>query len=260
VANLAHLQEQLDHCTIKAPADGMVIYAQNDRGGEGRVVEGGQVRERQQLLRLPDTSKMKAVLRVNESQVPKLRPGQPALVKVVGLIEPLNASVDRISPLADGNQRWWNPDLKEYPVELVLEQTPPDLKPGVSVVGEIYTERLSDVLAVPLAAIYSDRSGNYVFVNEGGGDAGALRPTRVRIGQANDTHAMIREGVESGQSVLLLEPGIGRALLEKAKADGRFTPPAGAEEAERDRGRERRRRGDEPEREGERPEGTVARQ
>src|SRR5205823_3565418 len=68
------LKEQLENCTIKAPADGLVVYASSsERSGNDPIKEGGTVRLQQVLCRLPDTSAMKAVIRVQEGQVSKLR-------------------------------------------------------------------------------------------------------------------------------------------------------------------------------------------
>ena len=208
-----HLTAQLALCIIKAPTDGLVVYAGDRNYQQSQIAEGVQVRERQQLLRLPDTSNMKAVVRINESHVPKLRPGQKATIKIVGIPEPVAATLTKISPLADSGSRWWNPDLKEYPVELTLDQTPKDVKPGIGVQAEIFTDRLDDVLAVPLAAIYSDRSNTYVFVRDSGEE---LKPVAVKIGEANETHARIATGLNAGQNVLILEAGQGRDLLELA--------------------------------------------
>lgn len=213
---VVHKNEQLALCVIKAPTDGLVVYAGDRNNQQGQIIEGATVRERQRLLQLPDTSSMKAVVRINESFVPKLRIGQKASVKVVGVPEPLPATLTKISPLADGGSRWWNPDLKEYPVELTLDHTPADTKPGIGLQAEIYTDRLDDVLAVPLAAVYSDRASTYVFVRSSEAAGGGVKPVPVQIGETNETHARIASGVTPGQSVLILEAGQGRGLLEEA--------------------------------------------
>ena len=209
---LDHLKEQLARCTIKAPADGLVVYADNDRDAQGGMAEGAQVRERQKLLRLPDTSRMNAVVRVNESQVSKLKIGQPALVKIVGVPDPVAAKVTKKSPIADSGQRWWNPDLKEYPVELTLNRTPTNCLPGMGAQVEILIARAEDTLTVPLAAIYSERNTSYVFARRGG----EVVPVPVTIGQTNETHAQLAAGLSSGQQVLILQAGQGRELLERA--------------------------------------------
>ncbi len=210
---LDRFKEQYQNCTIKAPADGMVVYASSsDRSGQGPLQEGATVRERQLLLRLPDTSAMKAVVRIQENQVSKLQIGQRATIRIVGVSSPVSATLTKISVLADNSQRWWNPDLKEYPVELELDQTPPGLKPGVGVTAEIFVARFNGVLAVPLTAIYSAGQDQYVFVEDGEN----VRPVHVTVGASNETHIQITRGLSAGQQVLLLQAGQGRELLERS--------------------------------------------
>jgi HlyD family secretion protein len=210
---MERLQQQLAGCTIVAPADGMVVYATSgDRNAQNMIQEGTSVRERQTILRLPDTSSMKVVLRVPEAQVPRLREGQRAKVRVVGVPEPIGATLQRISVLADSGQRWWNPDVKEFPVELVLDQTPRNLKPGMGVMAEVLISSVPDVLAVPLASVYS--VGNKTYVFRRGGPNG-VTPVQVKLGATNDTHAAVGEGLSSGDEVLVLERGQGQELLER---------------------------------------------
>ncbi len=160
---LEHLQEQLANCTIKAPQDGMVVYSSSAGGSWGRrdtpIQPGAQVRWQELIIRLPDTSSMKAVCRINEAQVSKLR---------VDLKNPLRATIDivgqpnlktgwlsSISIMADSSNRFWNPDSKEYPVDITLDQTPKGLKPGVTANVKIYVDRLHNVLAAPVVAVYA---------------------------------------------------------------------------------------------------------
>ena len=204
--------QNLANCKITAPADGLVIYVYDD---DNPVAEGATARERQRLIQLPDTAAMKAVVRVSESQSTRLKPGLPATVRVTGLPEPVPARLTKISPVADSDSRAWNPDLKEYPVEVVLERTPPGLKPGLSAQVEVHAAHHANVLAAPLAAIYSDQSTHYVFAQEGDG----VVPVRVHLGAASDTHVHVTAGLAPGRNVLLLAPGQGRDLLERAGLD-----------------------------------------
>jgi HlyD family secretion protein len=218
-------KEQLDNCTITAPADGLVVYASSSsRSGDDQIKEGSSVRMRQVICRLPDTTAMKAVIRVQEGQVSKLRvdDNNPmrATVKIIGFNRPVGATVSRISVLADSSQRWWNPDVKEYPVDLVLDETPPNVKPGLSATVEVLVDRRPHVLAVPLVAIYAQGSKNFVFVR---GENGEPHPAEIKMGVTNEAYAEVVSGVTAGQQVLLLQPGQGRGLLEKA---GIKTAPA----------------------------------
>src|SRR5439155_18632033 len=134
-----HLAEQFAACTIKAPLDGMVVYSSSGSSSWGRrdtpIQPGAQVRWQELIIRLPDTSSMKAVCKVNEQQVFKLRVDRDhplrALVKI-GQSSAVGAWLSNISIMADNSQRWFSPDSKDYPVDVTLDSTPPGLKPGLS--------------------------------------------------------------------------------------------------------------------------------
>ena len=227
---MERLDQQLAACTIKAPAEGMVVYAtSNDRNAQNSLQEGAQVRERQNLLRLPDTSSMKAVVRIPETQVSRLREGQRASVTLPFQREPISATLTKISVLADNSQRWWNPDLKEYPVDLALDHTPPSLKPGMGVGASIFINRQNGVTAVPLTTLYSAGQDTYVFVRAGE----ELTPRKVKIGATNETHAQVLEGIEPGTDVKILQVGEGQDLLARA---GIKVQPASTSQPSGDRG------------------------
>lgn len=212
---LDHYKEQLSYCTIKAPADGIVVYGTSgQRNVQNPIQEGASIRERQLLVRLPDTTSMKAVVSVNESQVPKLKVGQRATVKIVGVPHPIAATLTYISPLVDNSQRWLNPDLREYPVDLTLDQTPPGLKPGISAdPAEILVGHYDQVLTVPLTALYTTGRETYVFVRQ---NEGPSKATQVKLGVNNETFVQVLSGLSAGQQVQLLEAGQGRLLAERA--------------------------------------------
>lgn len=208
---LDQLREQLEACTIRAPRAGMVIYAR-DPNGRDQIAEGSEVRERQRLLKFPESDAMKAVLKVGEHQVAKLDLGLSSQVQIVGVPNPVPAEVSRISVMADAGSRWWDPDLKEYPVELKLKSTPENIKPGTGVTVTIFIDRLKQVLAVPRIATYEAAHENYVFLKR---DDQVL-PVKVSIGKVNDAYAQIEGGIKTGDEVLLLKHGQGQELLNRA--------------------------------------------
>ena len=217
---LGHLQEQLAYCTIKAPQDGMVVYSSSAGGSWGRrdtpIQPGRRCAWQEPIIRLPDVTKMKAVCRINKAQVSNLRvdPKHPlrATVDVVGQPSINTGWLSSISIMADSSNRFWNPDSKEYPVDVTLDQTPKGLKPGVSANVKIYVDRLHNVLAVPVSAVYAAGNDSYVFIR---GDSDP-KPVKIAVGQVNETHVQVAGGVSEGQQVLILQAGQGRELLEKA--------------------------------------------
>lgn len=233
-------QQQLAACTITAPADGLVVYASsNERfsNQNAQILEGAVVREQQRLIRLPDTSSMKAVVRINEAQVSRLREGQRARVKVVGVPDYLDATLTKISVLSDSNQRQFNPDIKEYPVDLTLDTTPTGLKPGMGAMSEIFLDYVEDAKTVPLGALYAAGQSTYVFVKEGD----QFKPRDIRVGRTNETLAeVVSDQINPGDEVLLLAVGQGQELLDKAGIKVAPTAQAGGEPGARRGGRGRR--------------------
>jgi HlyD family secretion protein len=221
-----HQQEQLAACTIKAPQDGMVVYSSGGRwGGRDTPIQAGaQTRWQEMLIRLPDTSAMKVVCRINEQQVTRLRldPNKPirAMVKINGQTTTIGGWLTNISIMPDSSQRWFT-DSKDYPVDVTLDSTPPGMKPGMSVDDvKLFIDRVHQALAVPLGSIYAAGDENYVFVKNGKD----VKPAKVALGQVNETQAQITSGLGRGEQVLLLEAGQGRELLEKAGI--KVAPPA----------------------------------
>jgi hypothetical protein len=122
--------------------------------------------------------------------------------------------------MADSSSRWFSPDTKEYPVDITLDSTPVGLKPGLSVETKLFIDRLRQVLAVPLGAVYAAGTDSYVFIRQ----SGEIQPLKVVIGQVNETHAQVISGLSRGQQVLILQAGQGREMLEKAGI--KVAPPA----------------------------------
>ncbi len=207
------LVQQVAKCIIKAPADGLVVY-QNSGGDRNQtpIQEGSQVRERQTMLRLPDTSRMKVVLKVNETQVMRLSVGQSATIVVAGQPRPLSGQVTKISPISDSGGRWWNPDQKEYPVDVLLDETPDGLKPGMGGEVSVTVDQADDVLSIPMASLYTAGGTRYAFVPIGEG----VRPVAIKIGRTNEQDIEVMEGLEAGTQVVMLEAGQGKLLLERA--------------------------------------------
>ncbi len=228
---VARYREQVDKCTIKAPASGLVVYRNDGNRDGAQIQEGAQVRERQTMMRLPDTSRMKVVLKINESQINGLTLGQLATVNVPSVPNPIEGEVTKISPVADSADRWMNPDRKDYPVDVILSETPKGLRPGMSAEVSILTNREDTALSIPIGALYSAGQDRYAFIMEGG----TPRPVPVKIGKTNEQDVQITDGIAFGQTVLLLEAGQGKVLLERAGIKVAEAPPADADPTKRRR-------------------------
>lgn len=200
---LKRLEDQMAKTKILAPADGLVVYGDSNRrwwGNNNQIKEGAEVFERQTILQLPDTSVMKVVVRIHEAQTDKIKIGQEAIVEVEGVSgRRYIGEITKIAVLADSQNRWLNPELKEYETEITLQGTDPLLKPGVTARVELLIAELKDVVAVPVQSVFSKGSKSFVFV----GSADDAEPMEVELGLASDEFVEIKSGLEPGRKVLL---------------------------------------------------------
>src|SRR5439155_726803 len=76
--NLDRVRQQLDRCIVKAPQDGIVVYARSNLAGP--IAPGATVHFRQPLFSLPDLSRMQVKIGIHESMIGKVKVGQKAQI------------------------------------------------------------------------------------------------------------------------------------------------------------------------------------
>ncbi|MFO7831717.1 MAG: HlyD family secretion protein [Desulfuromonadaceae bacterium] len=205
---LEKIKTEISKTRIRAPQEGMVVYATSTkaswRGNVEPLDEGQEVRERQELIYLP-SSKSKAVeTKIHESDLQQVHVGQQAIVRVDALPqETFAGTVTNIGVLPDATSAWLNPDLKLFSVDISLEREHEQLRSGMNCAVEIVHSTLVDVLFVPLQAVVMEQGKSYVYKT--GADGDPVR-VRVQVGPANAHHVQILEGVQEDERVLLNPP------------------------------------------------------
>lgn len=200
---LKELKKQMELCKIFAPSDGLVVYSSGSGSYYSSVLieEGASVRYRQELIKLPDINQMVIEIRVHESHVTKVRPGQSCYVTIDSMPDlRLKGKVHKVAVLPDSSSRYYNPTLKVYVTEVLIEDAlPPEIKPGVSGRAEIVITNLTNVLAVPIQAVTSVKGEQVCFVGRGA----APKKTQVEVGLYNDKFIEIKTGLKEGDELLL---------------------------------------------------------
>lgn len=198
-------KRNLESTKIYAPQDGLVVYqvSENRFSSESLIEGGAVVRNRQELIKLPDLSRMKVVVKVHESHINLIRQGLPAYVVLdSNPDQPYEGTVERVAPLPDTQARWGNPNLKVYNTEVFLASLPPNVRPGVSAKAEIIITNIADALSVPIQAVTTLKNRQVVYVAKGG----TTEPRPVEVGMFNTKYIQILNGLNEGDSVLLSPP------------------------------------------------------
>jgi hypothetical protein len=178
---------------------GMEIY-----GTPGVLEEGTMVRQRQELIRLPDVSKMLAEIKVEEARVSQVRPGMTAYVELRNVPHHrFKGTVRRVALLPDAQAAWLNPEKKVFPTDIIVDEELPILKPGVSANVEIVITNLPKVLSVPIQTVTRVNGENVCFIKKGS----RVTPVPVMTGWYNDAFVEVTSGLKEGDLVLLAPVG-----------------------------------------------------
>ena len=201
--------EQIEKAKVRAPTDGLVVYATTGQGGGFRrssvepLDEGQVVRERQELIHLPTASSFLAEVQVHEASLAKVTVGLPVHITVDALPgRSFRGRVASVAPLPDARSAWMNPDLKVYDAEIHIEGVVTGLRTGMSCLAEIIVEELEDAIYVPIQTVVRVDGRHTVYAVDGD----RSEPRAVEIAMDNNRMVQIVRGLEPGERVLLAPP------------------------------------------------------
>jgi len=193
---------QKDKTTIRAGQEGIVAYANEAWYDSSRQIrEGATVYPRQKIFSLPDMSKMQVKVNIHESLIKKIKVGQKAEIRIESFPSfAFVGTVTKVSQLADSTRPWMSGGVKQYPTIVTLDSLlGQDLKPGMTAEAKVMVGELDNVLVVPVTAIAEHKGEFYAFLELPGG----IDRRKVKIGENNETHVQILEGLKEGDLVAL---------------------------------------------------------
>jgi HlyD family secretion protein len=222
---LARVESQIDRARMRAPRNGLVVYAQRDHD-ESPIQEGLEVRERQEILSIPSTDSMIAQAKLHESVLKQIKLGQTCTIDVEALPgQRFQGRVSFVAILPDQNSWWANPNMRVYRVDVAITSKNEQMRPGMSCAIEILADELPDALYVPVQAVFRTRQGNVSFVARGG----SIEPRSVTVGRYNALWVQILDGLEEGETVLLTRPTGFEASAEPEVEEPEDVEPAAGE-------------------------------
>jgi multidrug efflux pump subunit AcrA (membrane-fusion protein) len=209
-ADLERAQRGLQNLEMRAPAAGMVNVLPNPRSGgffggsEQEFREGDRAWAGASVLELPDLSSIHLEARLDESDRGRLNVGQDAAVKIEAVPDrEFKARIDLISVLArvDFSSGW--PPPKNFDLRLVLLETDPRIRPGMTAVARIATDRVPGVVLVPADSVFQKDGSPVVYVLDGS----MFVEQRIQVSRRGKEQAVVASGVEPGARIASRRPG-----------------------------------------------------
>jgi HlyD family secretion protein len=174
--------QQLEDLKVKAGMAGVLSQVP--------VEVGQQVGPGTNLARVADPTRLKAEVRIAETQTKDIRIGQVAEVDTRNGI--IQGKVTRIDPTATGGT---------VGVDISLDGAlPPGARPDLSVDGTITLERLPDVIKVGRPAFGQENSTVMLFKLDGNGEAHRVQ---VKLGRSSVNEIEVLEGLQPNDQVIL---------------------------------------------------------
>ena len=182
---LREARVQWERCTPRAPMGGVV---------EARAVSVGEhVQPGQKIVRLVDAETVKVQFDVPERDVASVQKGAGHRFRLDSAPDEAFVGVVRyVSTVA-------HEENNAYRVELTVPNPEGRLRPGMIGQVDLVRGTVPDAILLPLEAIVPMRGETVAYVVE---DGRAMRRV-VRLGGFFDADALVREGIEAGDEVIL---------------------------------------------------------
>jgi RND family efflux transporter MFP subunit len=214
-ANVARAEQEvqqqdrkLQEGFVRAPRDGVVVYAQAGDAGNPRKVTVGMIPfEGMDLLYLPDTSSMIVDAEISEFDLAKVRVGSRAELRLEAYPEAtFRGEVTQVGSLARqkvSRITGKSTGLKVFDVTIKVLDEDERLKPGLSSTVDILVSEHQGALFVPLAGIFVDDLDRTVVYRKNGR---GVEERVVELGGSTDRIAIVGAGLEEGDEILLAPP------------------------------------------------------
>jgi HlyD family secretion protein len=205
------LNSQIERCTITAPHDGMVVYANEPRMGI-LIQEGMTVRQKQRLFYLPNLAQMEIEALVHETTVDGVHVGMPADIFVEGLPgQTLKGHVTSVAQLPTQN---FLSEVRYFVAIVKVDQPPKGLLPGMSAEVRVLDQERPGVLTIPAEALAIEEGKDVCYVAH----EGSVERREVKLGRSTRDLLEITEGLEEGEQVVLDPENLDREAVA-------ITPP-----------------------------------
>ena len=216
-ARLELLTRLIDGCTIHARSPGLVVYEEFLNVNPRRKLRvGDRVFATQGIVTIPEVNRMLVEASVGEAEVHRVRPGQAATVRVEAFPDlRLTGKVSRVGTLASASAM--RPfDEKRFDLIVELDPTTAELRPEMSARADVIVGTRTDVLLVPVTAVFRRPEGVVVYLVSRGG----LEARPVDLGESNDRVVEVLKGLRQDERVSLTEPpNAGAAATGRAPAN-----------------------------------------
>jgi len=200
--------EALASTTIKAPEDGIVMFAKDWMGKT--YGKDSEINIWNPLVAtLPDMSVAISETYIREIDISKVQLNDSVRITIDALPDKVFfGKVIKIATIGEDHKDF---DMKAFKVVVRFEKSDKDMKPGMTVNNDIIVSSYKDKLLVPLKAVFSKNGKQIVYLKRGG----SITEQEIRLAAENEQYGVVENEIHEGDVVLLFQPEKFKVEVEK---------------------------------------------
>lgn len=208
---LQQVEDKLLKTVIRAPFDCTILTRPVS---VGQAVSGSSgFNSGTEVFTVANLADMVITAHINQADVTRLKVGQAVTVEVEAVPGlKLVGRVDRIAP-----QATFKSGVKGFSTRILLKNAEGAVRPGMTANLSIPLISSSNVLAIPLGAVFNEQSDRFVWVKK---DGGSFERRPVQLGVADFDFVEVTQGLQAGEVVSLIAPAADAATGQKAADKG----------------------------------------
>jgi len=191
------LEDYLAQFTVRAPANGMVIY-KKDRLGTKRKA-GSSINPWDLVIAtLPDLSSMISRIYVNEIEISRVKKNQKAQITIDAF--PEKSYSGTVYSIANIGEQLPNSDAKMFEVLIRVDDSDPALRPSMTTSNKIIIDTYSDVISIPSECVNAGTDSiPFVYLKN-------KKKQIVVLGKSNEKNVIVEQGIKPGSQVYIIPP------------------------------------------------------
>ncbi|MFC1541546.1 efflux RND transporter periplasmic adaptor subunit [Candidatus Latescibacterota bacterium] len=203
------MKQRIDNLTLRAPISGMLVYNEISGsisgGARYKVSVGDKVNSGLAVASIPDLSKMKMTVKLNELDAGKMNVGDKVFIKLDAFEDvEFHGTLSTISSIVEKGERSYLPVAKAPTVNvtILIEENDELLKPGMTAQARIILEEISNVISVPVGAVFEDENGSTVVYTS----KSYPEPVYVKLGKRNSNYVIVQGNLPEGTEITWTPP------------------------------------------------------
>lgn len=202
--DVAREENSLAQMILRAPSAGTISLLQHWGGSQMTTYRSGdRAWPGAAIAELPDATTLRLSARVDETERGRLAPKESVTVQLNAIPDrQFTGHIEQIGAIAsmDFTSGW--PITRNFTLEIVLDQTDPRFKPGISGQVTVVVDRVPNAITIPAQALFQKSGQNIAYVWHGT----QFEERTIEIGRRSGDRILVAKGVNAGEQVALRDP------------------------------------------------------